>query len=388
MNDRIASGPPHRKIAVAYIDLAVWIGWLRDQSLPLWAEAGYNPASGSFVERIGMDGATQQAVPRRVMVQARQIHAFATSAENGWYTTGAEIALRAGDAMIAHYALSDGNDGWAFSCNQQGGIIDDRRDLYAQAFVLLALAALIRIDPQPRYVALVTRTLGFLDRAMAHPSGGYAESWPMTILPRRQNPHMHLLEALLALQETGHCGDLAPRITALISLFDQRLFSHADGVLTEFYDADLTPKNPERRFEPGHHFEWVWLLSRAETLTGLSMDDRATRLLQSGLRGIDADGHVVEEMGPQAPTALSRRLWSSMEALKALSLHTGQMDGPEDVAKVLAAAWQDFMAPAFPGGWLDRVDRNGSPLVDHIPASSLYHICAALALLCSRIRLT
>lgn len=363
---------------MACIDLAHWIGWLRDQSLPLWAEAGYDPASGSFVERLGMDGAPQQAVPRRVMVQARQIHAFATAAENGWCPAGAEMGLRAGDAMIAHYALSDGNDGWAFSCNQHGGIVDDRRDLYAQAFVLLALAALIRIDPQPRYVALVTRTLGFLDRAMAHPSGGYAENWPSPILPRRQNPHMHLLEALLALQETGHCGDLAPRITALITLFDQRFFSPADSVLTEFYDTNLAPKNPERRFEPGHHFEWVWLMVRATALIDLPTDASARRLLHSGLRGIDHNGNVAKEMGPDGPTTLSRRLWCSMEAVKALSLPSGQIDQPEGVAKVLTAAWQDFIAAALPGGWLDLVDHDGSPLVDAIPASSLYHICTAL----------
>lgn len=378
MNERIAPGPPDRKITVAFIDLAVWIAWLRDQSLPLWAGAGYDPATGSFVERLAMDGAPQQDAPRRVMVQARQIHAFATAAERGWFPAGAQIAQRAGDAMIASYAASDAHDGWVFSCNRQGGIIDDRRDLYAQAFVLLALSALIRLDPQPRYVALVTRTLGFLDRAMAHPSGGYAECWPIAALPRRQNPHMHLLEALLALHETRHCGDLRPRIAALVALFRTRFLPSGADVLTEFYNDDLTPDNPARRFEPGHHFEWVWLLSRAARLAGLSVEEPARRLLHSGQRGIDAAGHVVEAMGPTGPDPSSRRLWCSMEAVKALALQSRPNALSADVNMVLAAAWQDFIAPAHPGGWVDRIDGKGSPLVDHIPASSLYHICTAL----------
>lgn len=378
MDKRIACGPPAGKIAVAVIDLAFWTLWLRDQSLPLWADAGYEAATGSFVERLGMDGAPQPDVPRRVMVQARQIHAFATAAQNGWHPAGAEMALRAGDTMIARYAVSGADKGWAFSCNRQGAVVDSRRDLYAQAFVLLALAALIQLDPQPRYFALVRQTLGFLDRDMAHPAGGYAESWPNTVLPRRQNPHMHLLEALLALHETGRAGDLTPRIIAMLDLFDRRFFSTTDAVLTEFFDADLAPENPARNFEAGHHFEWVWLLSRAAKLACPPTDATSRALLQSGLRGIDPDGRVVEQTGPLGPTVRSRRLWCSMETVKALSLPAGRAIRPAGVPQVLAAAWHDFTAPAVPGGWIDRINPAGDPLVDHIPASTLYHITTAL----------
>lgn len=353
---------------------AFWIGWLCNQALPLWSRAGHDAASGSFVERLALDGTPQPDVPRRVMVQARQIHVFATAARNGWFPEGADLALRAGDAMVARYCDSGG---WAFSCTRNGAVVDARRDLYAHAFVLLALASLIRLDARPNLVTLVHRTLAFLDRSLAHPAGGYAEQAPGAGLPRRQNPHMHLLEAFLALQESGACGDFRPRIAAMLDLFDRHFFSAQDDVLTEFYDESWRPANDARAFEPGHHFEWVWLLARTAAITGTAAGDRIERLMRTGLRGIDSRGGVVDRMGPEGPLSASRRLWPAMEAAKAFAAE-GRADRADEMAQVLEAAWHACIAPSVPGGWIDHVDPHDAALVEYMPASSLYHVCTAL----------
>nr|WP_255630639.1 AGE family epimerase/isomerase [Novosphingobium sp. FKTRR1] len=348
----------------------------------MWSSAGFdrqsNSGRGSFVERLGLDGAPQHEVPRRVMVQARQVHVYATAARNGWFGDGAELALRAGETMIAHYAVDDGKQGWAFSCTAQGVVIDLRRDLYAHAFVLLALADLIRLDPNPRYVALVCNTLAFLEREMAHPAGGFLEQWPVPVLPRRQNPHMHLLEAFLALHECGAVGDFARQIEAMIALFDRWFMASPDAVLPEFFDDHWTPVDGGRTFEPGHHFEWVWLLTRCTVVCGIPAGDRIDRLMRQALRGVDAQGGVVDQVGPAGPLARTYRLWPAMEAAKAFAIPTGHAARPNGVGEVLGSARHRFLAPAVPGGWIDRTDRHGLSLVDHMPASSLYHICTAL----------
>ncbi|WP_010216368.1 AGE family epimerase/isomerase [Sphingomonas sp. PAMC 26621] len=354
---------------------AFWIDWLTRFALPLWSEAGHDAADGSFVERLGLDGAPQLAVPRRVMVQARQIHVYATAALDGWFPAGADLAMRAGDAMIAHYCQADGSRGWAFACGRGGGVVDERRDLYAHAFVLLALASLIRLEGQPRHVALAHRTLSFLDREMADPAGGYVEQWPTAVLPRRQNPHMHLLEALLALHATGRCGDQTDRMAALVDLFDRRFFGHEDDVLSEQYDAHWNAIGGERTLEPGHHFEWIWLLTRYATATGGSVEPRIRRLLRHGLRGIDRQGRAMEVIGRDGPVTTSCRLWATMEAAKALAPPLGEM---RQSSAALEAAWRAFCAPACPGGWIDRVDVQGNALVEWMPASSLYHICTTV----------
>jgi mannose-6-phosphate isomerase len=348
---------------------AFWTDWMSRDALPLWSEVGYD--DNGFIERLALDGTPQPDVPRRLMVQARQIYVFATAAQKGWFPRGADLALRAGETMIDRYWQADGQPGWAFSCSRDGTVLDHRRDFYAHAFVLLALAEMMRLDAAQSTLTLIYRTLAFLDEMLAHPAGGYVEGWPHAVLPRRQNPHMHLLESLLALQETGLCGDFGPRIAAIIDLFDTRFMPAGDDILTEDYHMDWAPLNPHRAFEPGHHFEWVWLINRTAALTGIAVEDRIERLLRRGLGGIAKEGRVIDKMGLNGPVTESYRLWGSMEAAKVLK-------GPAR-EKVLSSAWHAFFAPAHPGGWIDHIDPQGTAITAFMPASSLYHICTALA---------
>ena len=358
-------------------DPAWWIDWLSTRALPLWSTAGFDGETASFVERLALDGSPQLDVPRRLMVQARQVHAFATAARNGWLAGGEELALRAGETMIARYHARGGTEGWAFSVDRSGAVVDGRRDLYAHAFVLLALSALVRIDAKPRYCELVHRTMAFLDREMAHPAGGYVEQWPVAVLPRRQNPHMHLLEAFLSLQETAGCGDFRARIATMVDLTDRHFCPADRSDLREYYDDDWTAVG-EPRFEPGHHFEWVWLLTRYAGSSGIAVEDRIDRLMRTALRGVDARGRVVEHVGVDGTAAPTCRLWAAMEAAKAFATPQGRAVRPTGMSDALAAGWHAFCRPSFPGGWWDRVATTGVMLDAYIPASSLYHICTAL----------
>ena len=81
-------------------------------------------------------------------------------------------------------------------------------------------------------------------------------------LPRRQNPHMHLLEALLALHVATGEKNWLRRAGALVDLFKRRFVDPQTGALIEFFAEDWSaaPGDEGRLREPGHQFEWVWLL--------------------------------------------------------------------------------------------------------------------------------
>src|SRR3989338_7611427 len=49
--------------------------WLSQYVFPLWMEKGVDSQNGGFIESIEHNGSPQD-VPRRAMVQARQIYAF------------------------------------------------------------------------------------------------------------------------------------------------------------------------------------------------------------------------------------------------------------------------------------------------------------------------
>ena len=354
------------------------VSWLRGSALPFWSETGFDAASGMFVERAGLDGRPLLEVPRRVMVQARQIFVFVEAEARGWHRGGA-LAEAAAETMVRNFRRDDGS--WIFSAARDGRAVDETRDFYALAFVLLALASLKRLTGADYWLGLADATLDFLDAHLATPeTGGYAESFPRKSVSRRQNPHMHLLEALLALDETAPGSAYRRRAEAMIRLFESRFLQGPHPVLVEYFDDDLRPVTSSPfAFEPGHHFEWAWLLARNAALCGRSQQSTlAGRLCDVALRfGGTTDGVFFDEVdGDGATLVRSTRLWPSTEAIRAsaLGLCAGSTTNPGRLAE---AMYEQFLAQATKGCWIDHLGPDRRPLSTYVPASSLYHLVGA-----------
>jgi mannose-6-phosphate isomerase len=225
------------------------------------------------------------------------------------------------------------------------------------------------------------------DTIFSAPHGGYAET-AAGGTPRRQNPHMHLFEAMLSLFElTGEPHFLA-RAGQLFGLWRTRWFDDAGGSLREFFAADwsLLPDGGSEVFEPGHHMEWVWLLRRYERLSGRSVTILADALFARGealgLKPSSAGFIVDETDGEGSPRQDSRRLWSQTEYLKALIVQARAHgdDALYERARTLSdRLFATYLAGVPAGGWRDRFSIEGELKVDHIPASTLYHLFGVLA---------
>ncbi len=354
------------------------VSWLRGSALPFWSETGFDAVSGMFIERADLKGRPLLEVPRRVMVQARQIFVFVEAEARGWHRGGA-LAEAAAETMVRTFRRDDGS--WIFSAARDGRPVDETRDFYALAFVLLALASLKRLTGADYWLGLADATLGFLDARLTTPgTDGYAESLPEKSGPRRQNPHMHLLEALLALDEMAPGGAYRRRAEAMLRLFETRFLHGPHPVLVEYYDNDLRPLiGAPFSFEPGHHFEWAWLLARNAALCGKSQHATlAARLCEVALRfGGTSDGVFFDEVdGGGTALVRSTRLWPCTEAIRAsaLGLCGSSATGPERLAEAMQ---EQFLAQATEGCWIDHVAADRQPLSAYVPASSLYHIVGA-----------
>src|SRR3546814_11907533 len=92
-------------------------------------------------------------------------------------------------------------------------------------------------------------------------------------LPRRQNPHMHLLEAFLALYEASGEAHWLARAQSIHDLFRRHFLQ--PGQLVEFFDADWreVPQNGRagdlRPRDPGPFFHSAWLPPRFALVYGL-----------------------------------------------------------------------------------------------------------------------
>lgn len=370
--------------------------WTSDVLLPFWASAGFDAHHGAFVEKFAPDGSPSSEDYTRVRVQARQIFVFSHAAASGLSDLGLDCARRAFAFLEAHAWDRDGG-GWFHRLRYDGTPLDRTKDCYDHAFVLLAMAALYRASGDAGVLRRAEETVAFLDRALGQQRGGafdgYAERQlapgaPLP-LPRRQNPHMHLLEAFLALYEASgetHWLERAGRIHGLF-----RSHFHNDGQLVEFFDREWreVPYGGRRLREPGHFFEWTWLLHRYARLSGDEPAASAMRPLYdwASANGVDGAGKasfvVFEELDTEGRVAGagSKRLWPQCEAVKAaLAVHErfGDEAALDQARQLLTALFTTFASLDRPD-WREQVDRDGRVIREGMPASSLYHLYLAAA---------
>jgi mannose-6-phosphate isomerase len=294
--------------------------WLEDAALPLWASAGVDD-SGAFHERLRFDGSPDLESPRRMRVQARQLYVYSEAAVRGWWAPARDVAEVGFEAFERDCWARDGQPGLLHTFAADKSPLDLKRDTYDHAFGLFALAWYYKLTREGRVLDLARQILDVLDGRLADPMhGGFVESIPAA-LPRRSDPHMHLLEASLEWVEATDDPrflDLAQRMTAL---FQARFFDRETGTLREFFSADLGPAAgpPGQVVAPGHHFEWSWLLAWAQRLGAGDAAREAEALYAYGVaHGLDADGFAVDECDRHGrQVRRSRRAWPQTELIEA-----------------------------------------------------------------------
>jgi mannose-1-phosphate guanylyltransferase / mannose-6-phosphate isomerase len=260
-----------------------------------------------------------------------------------------------------------------------GTPIDGEADVYEQAFALLAMAALQAAAPAAGdFAGEAAGVISALrDRRAA--GGGFRENGAH---PYQANCHMHLFESALAWEALGGAS-WAALSDEIAELAMSRFIEPESGSLREFFDADWRAlRGKDGLVEPGHQFEWAWLLDRWGAARG---DGRARaaarRLFEIGLLGVDPVREVAVNAlwDDLAVRDASARLWPQTERLKAAAVLG-------DEAQVLRAAGglaQYLDVPAR-GAWRDRLRPDGSFVDEPAPATSFYHLMAAILELTAR----
>lgn len=338
--------------------------WCAEKALPYWARHAQK-SDKSWVEHLHLDGAPDTAAERRWRVLARQVYVYAKAASLDWYD-GRESATSTYQKLKSI--------GLIHRVSPDGEITNGMRDLYDQAFYLLAASSLYELTREQSYLDDANTLLGWIDRELAHPAGGWKESDQATLSdPRRQNPHMHLFEASLYLygvtKDPAHL-DVATRV---FDLFKAHFFDA--GTISEFFDADwtLTAGDTGQTVEPGHAAEWIWLLGQYHKATGSPVRAYQNALYDTALMG---RGWFLndEEAKSGEVRRETRRLWVQTEVIKS---HLAMSEIGIPGARDMAAATIDALFPTYltaGGMWNDQINACGANIAGTIPVSTFYHI--------------
>jgi mannose-6-phosphate isomerase len=354
--------------------------WLLDEACPLWSTHGTDRVRGGFHERLSGTQGLQE--PRRARVQPRQVSSFAQAALLGWKGDAAELATHGLDYFRKYYRRPDGL--YRTLIGPDGAPMDERALLYDQAFALLGLAEAQRVIPSTALADEGRQLRATLFRLLRRKKGpGFETALPLGE-PLCANPHMHLFEVALAWMESSDDDEWHALADEIGTLALSRFIDPVSGVLREHFEGEWQrlPGTPGRIIEPGHHFEWAWLLLRWEGASRPEVRHAAYKLIdvaeQHGVRNGVAINAMLDDLSVHDPSA---RLWPQTERLKASAL-AARLTGDArywSMAHAAATGLFRYLETKVPGSWYDKLTAEGKLIEEPAPASTFYHLAAAAA---------
>jgi mannose-6-phosphate isomerase len=300
----------------------------------------------------------------------------------GWRGDADGLARHGLDYFLGKFRREDGL--FRTLVEVDGTPADDRALLYDQAFALLGLAECHRVVASPEGYHLEALTLRSILQVLLKREGAGFETGlpPGTALSA--NAHMHLLEACLSWGELRPDATWRKMADAIVSLALDRFIDPKQGILREHFRADWAPV-PElagRVIEPGHHYEWAWLLFRWSAGGHHPQAHRAAfRLIDiaeaHGVRNGVAVNALLDDLSMHDANA---RLWPQTERIKAAAraARITNEDRYWTIAASAADALIRYLQTPMRGSWFDQLTPDGRFIEEPALASSFYHVVSAV----------
>ncbi|MBJ7536843.1 AGE family epimerase/isomerase [Marinomonas transparens] len=356
-------------------------GFLFKQLLANWSHYGIDAEQGFSYESMNHDWTRNEVGRVRLLTQCRQLytfsHAYQLTQESDYQSKLTPLF----DFIVAKYFK---DERWIFSLNDDLSIKDTQSDAYALAFVLLSFSHYFQATGDDQALPYMKLTHQFLEEKMQAQSGGFYEAFPVDVTQvRRQNPHMHLLEGYIAVFNATQDDTYKQAIQSLLSLALEHFYDSKTKALREFFTSDWKA-HPEigNQVEPGHHFEWVWLLYQAnKILPNTSYIELAQHLWTTAIRhGMADNGGIYNQIDANSYQALDKekRIWPITEYLKAVTvISIGQEEKQHRLESALTFMQRHYFLDN--GRWNEYLDEYNQAKNFPLPGTSSYHIFLGLA---------
>lgn len=343
---------------------------LEDPAHRAWLEAeadrllAFGRASRSPIGGFGWlddDGVTDPSHPVELWISSRMTHSYALSVLRG---NDADRALvDHGVASLRGALRDDAHGGWFASIGPDGPV-NDAKETYGHAFVILASSSAAAAG-HPEAAALLDEALAVFDEHFWDDEQGlareaYAADWSGLSDYRGVNANMHTVEAYLAAADVAARPDLLERALRITTRVVNEWARNNQWRLPEHFTPEWEPLLEYNREEPAHPFrpygatighllEWARLTLQLEASllrAGLDaprwMVGAARELYDAAVReGWNVDGapgfvYTIDWNG--VPVVRDRMHWVTAEAIGA-ALTLWLREGDEAMAADYALWW-------------------------------------------------
>lgn len=361
---------------------------LRQNILPFWTEHVANRPEHAFFGSLTNDLVLDRAAERGALLTSRILWTF--SAAYGAYGDPEYLDL----AALAHEDLSRHfqdreHGGYWWSVGPDHAVLRDRKQVYGQAFAIYALAEYHAASRLPGPLDEAIAAYRLIEAHARAPHGGYLEAFgrdwqPIADQrlsavdlnePKSQNTHLHVMEAYTRLLAVWPDPGLRAALADLVGIMLERIVDPGTGHLGLFFAEDWSPRSD--RVSYGHDIEAAWLLGRAAEALGdpallARVQALAVKIADVTLaEGVDEDGAVYNQGGPDGPTDTNKEWWPQAEALVGF-LDAYQISRDGRFLEAALRAW-DFidsqLVDHLRGEWFRGVTRDGTVLDQELKVS-------------------
>ncbi|RMQ46281.1 N-acylglucosamine 2-epimerase protein [Pseudomonas cichorii] len=337
--------------------------------VPLWQGPGWNAQLALPYE--ALDANHQPLPPQRyrAMACARQLFLFSSLIGNPDFPNAATRASALFRSLQQHFHDGE-HGGWFYSIDPQGQPLDRRKDLYTHAFIIFACAHYWARVKEPLAESVLNAALSVVAERFTDGAGLYEasldEDWSALGSGPLQNPLMHLAEAFLATLSVRPDPRTQTALDGLVTHMQRRFVDPATGVMLEKPLGAV-----DNWYEPGHQFEWFFLLHSTPEMRGSALHASLERAFTfAEAQGVDSTTGAVGAMLTLDGVVLdgTQRIWAQAEYLRALALR------PESRSRLgnqMIALQQRFLHAK---GWHECLDANGQISRSDMPSTTPYHL--------------
>ena len=297
---------------------------LEGNILPFWIENMQDPRGG-FYGRIDGKGVLDASAPKGAILNARILWTFSSACRISGDERYREVADRAYLYIRDHF-IDREYGGVYWSLDADGRPLEDKKQFYAIAFTIYALAEYSRISTDPAVLDMATslyRTIE--DHSLDSAGKGYLEActreWgtiaDMRLSDKDQNDartmntHLHILEAYAGLYRVWKAPELKASLRRIIDIFLDRIIRN-DAHLGLFFGEDW--ESHSTAFSYGHDIETSWLIyEAAEVLGDSDVIDKvkavSSRMALAAMEGFTPEGGMENEYDPSSGHRDAGRDW-------------------------------------------------------------------------------
>ena len=342
------------------IDFKWFEAHLLNDILPKWQRASTD--EGLFMCHFDRQWQPLQKGFGTLVSQSRLLYNYSKGYEltgDTWYLN----AIESGARFLIDKFWDHDHGGWAWSCSQEGEVLDWCKDSYGHAFVIFGLSHACQTTGNQDFKTAALDTWQVFTKHFRDEHGGFSfrmsRDFQETEPLKSQNPIMHLFEALLAVGDLPDMAEMHQEAEQVAEFILKRLLRSDEKMLPEVYSPDWQelPASQEGRIDIGHAFEWAYLLSTAvERGLPATYFTQAENFLAYGLRiGYDTDaGGIFSPASPQGEIQSAKKgWWEQCETIRSL-MHFAIIHGRDDLwqplEQTIGFIKSDFVDPEY-GGW-------------------------------------